>query len=72
MHVESRGGHLLCHMDGSARGEWGSGGGPSVATVMWMVVHVGSGGAEGDHLLCHIDGSACGEWGSRGGPSVVP
>ena len=52
-------------------GEWGSRGGPSLglATVISMVIHVGSGGGggggvEGDCLLCHIDGSACGEWGS--------
>ena len=69
---ESRGticGH--CHVDGSTGGEWVSRGGPSVSTVTWMVVQVGSGGVKGDHLLCHIDGSACEEWGSQGGPSVA-
>ena len=35
-------------MDGSAVGEWGSQGGPSV--VVLMVVDVGSGGVKGDHL----------------------
>ena len=47
VHVGSRGGPSVCgrcHMDASAGGEWVSRGGPSVATVILMVVHVGSGG----------------------------
>ena len=40
-------------MDGSACGEWVSRGGPSVATVIWMVVQVGSGGVKGT-ICCVI------------------
>ena len=54
----------------SAGEEWGSQGGLSVATVIWMVVQVGSGGVKGT-ICCHIDGSGCREWGSQGGPSVA-
>ena len=50
---ESRG-TICCHIDGSAGGEWGSQGGPSVATVIWMVVQLGSGGV----IHCHIVAAA--------------